>query len=303
MPPQVDILLASYNGEKYLNQQLNSLFAQTQSNFHLLIQDDGSQDKTMDILQTWQSKHTNKISVFQSRQRLGVIGNFDSLMERTSAPYVMFCDQDDVWKPRKVELTLKEMLKLEKDNTPHTPILIHTDLHVVDAHLKPLSNSYWKYAHLTPERTGGFGQQIVQNTITGCTMMINRSLLELAHPIPCEKVVMHDWWLGLAAAAFGKIGAIPDQTLFYRQHGNNVLGAQKYNWRRLFQKEDKYRQQAKSFLDRYQNNLSQDQIVLLQAYLALKEQWLPQRVYLASKHGLWKQGFLRNFFGLLLNKL
>jgi glycosyltransferase involved in cell wall biosynthesis len=219
------ILLATYNGEKYLRDLLDSIFAQKYTYWTILVSDDGSTDSTLEILKEYQKNHPSKIFILENDSPSGsASGNFIRLMRQCSAAYMMFCDQDDVWEPCKVEITLECLLKIENIKEKR-PALVFTDLAVVDGTLRPIASSFIRYSKLNASRTG-LHQLLVQNIITGCTVMINKPLRDMALKVQNrEKVMMHDWWLALVASAFGDIGYIDRATIKYRQHGDNEVGA------------------------------------------------------------------------------
>ena len=140
----------------------------------------------------------------------------------------MFCDQDDVWFPDKIAVTLGKMQELEGRHGGERPLLVHTDMKVADGNLRVVADSLWRYQKSDPVRGEALNRLLVQNCATGCSMMINRALCDLALPIPAE-AMMHDWWLVLVAAAFGTIGHCAEPTLLYRQHGANDVGAKKWS--------------------------------------------------------------------------
>ena len=304
---QVDILLSTYNGAIFLSEQIDSILNQSYTDWKLIIRDDSSTDKTKEVLQTYQNRYPKKIVVQKnSDENLGVILNFSKLLESSSAPYIMFCDQDDVWLPEKVELTLKKMIEVEKSN-PNTPLLIHTDLRVVNTNLGILSNSYWSYQGIDPEYDT-LNRLLVQNVITGCTVMINKKLADIALPIP-DKAIMHDWWLGLVAASFGQVHHIDTPTMLYRQHANNDTGATSFNLHTILKKLqnlsninlEKYTVQAELLLSRYSEDLKPEQKTLLEAFIATKNQsWIKSKQTLV-KYKILKQDIFRNI-GLLLCK-
>ena len=150
----------------------------------------------------------------------------------------MFCDQDDVWNNDKIEKTYKKMQELEKLYGDSIPLLAHTDLEVVNEKLETLSFSMWKSEHINP-RANTLNKLLMQNTITGCTMMINRTLAMKSLSIS-SKAIMHDWWIGLVATAFGKIGFIEESTMRYRQHGRNDTGAKNYDYKFIINKLKKF---------------------------------------------------------------
>ena len=222
--PIVYILLAAYNGCAYIREQIDSLLLQDHTAIKIILSDDGSSDDTLKILNEYAQKYPEKILHYRSGVRFGcaqkhfmhLLGVFQD------APYLMFCDQDDVWHTDKVRKTLAKMQKLE--NGEMVPTMVHTDLRVVDGDLKEISPSFWKHSNLDGSRLA-LNQLLVQNVVTGCTMMINRPLAQLACRSVPQKVLMHDWWLALLASACGRTGFLTEQTIDYRQHGNNSVGA------------------------------------------------------------------------------
>ncbi len=221
----IDILLATYNGAAFLAAQLDSILAQTHKNWRLVIRDDGSTDKTPEILEAFRARHPDKVVVFDDEAgNLGLVQNFSRLMEHAGAGYVAFCDQDDVWKPEKLELSLQKMHDMEAEHGAEKPLLVFTDLTIVDEDLRVAHTSFWKFQELRPERCNSLNRLILENVVTGCTALLNRPLLEKSAPIP-EQAHVHDWWIALVAAAFGFAGYVAQPTVLYRQHGKNLMGA------------------------------------------------------------------------------
>jgi hypothetical protein len=146
-------------------------------------------------------------------------------LDAAQSDYLMFCDHDDVWLPHKIAMSLKRMSELEAALGNHTPILVHTDLAVVDHELKPLFPSFSRREKLSAHRSN-FRQLMMQNNVTGCTMLLNKALYEIARPVPHD-AAMHDWWIALVAAAFGEISYIDSATVLYRQHERNSVGITK----------------------------------------------------------------------------
>lgn len=298
---QVDILLATYNGEKYLREQIDSILGQTHQNFRLLIRDDCSSDKTPVIIKEYVEKYPEKIFCLTSDERLGVKSNFSRLLNQSSADYICFADQDDVWFSNKIELTLNELLHLEIENSKHCPILVHTDLEVVDEHLRTLHPSFWTYSNIFPKKSRTLNRLLVQNVITGCTVMINRSLAKLIKPVPSE-TIMHDWWMGLVASTFGIVREIPRSTLFYRQHSQNTLGAKRFGSfryikdgvRKLARGNEIKRVQAHVFYERYKGALPTSQEQMVQKYICMDKMPLWKSRYYIFRHQLFKNGVLRN---------
>lgn len=222
-----EVLLACYQGEKYLPELLASLRAQEEMDFRVLMQDDGSRDGTLALLKR-QAEEDGRFVLTQdtSPNRLhGAIGNFWSLLGQSSGDYTALCDQDDVWHSNRLTAALAAMAEAEARWGRETPLLVHSDARVVDAAGQTLHESF--FAHQGWDfRAVELPRLLVQNNVTGCTVLMNRPLRELAlrcgHP---EKMYMHDWFLALTAAAFGHVVCVPSPLVDYRQHGNNEMGA------------------------------------------------------------------------------
>jgi len=302
----VEILMAVRNGERFIQEQINSILKQDYTNFRLLVRDNCSDDNTCKIVELYIEKYPEKIFLIRSRENVGILGNFSHLMDYAKSDYVMFADHDDVWYPEKISSTMQKMKEMEKTFGNQTPILVHSDLKVVDMSLNTVCESFWNYANIKPIKgIGCLNRQLVQNTITGNTVLINRHLLEIAKPIPTE-VIMHDWWLGLVAAAFGVIGNIDNPTILYRQHSSNDTGAKKYQFPVKVStiKRDRALKrnlvaQAKTFLNRYHQSLSDRDKRMIEAYALFQESWPLTKMFLMIKYGFYKYGFLRNLKEIL----
>ena len=203
--PDIFIALATYNGARYLPQQIDSIRAQTLDHWTLLLRDDGSTDGTADILLAQATADPRTTILPDSGQRLGCVPNFSRLASAAferGAPYLMLADQDDIWFPTKIERTLACMTGLEQRLGKAHPILVHSDLEVADRRGRRVAPSFMRFQAIRHETDEPLRMLLVQNFVTGCTVMANRALLSLALPIPPE-ALMHDWWFGLCAAACG----------------------------------------------------------------------------------------------------
>lgn len=306
--PTIEILLATFQSERFLNELLDSILAQTDTEWTLLIRDGGSTDSTENILQSYQAKYPDKIRILPGG-RASACRNFAKLAEASSAELVMFCDHDDIWKPDKIELSRKayeaETVQIPSD----TPIMFFSDMTITDHHLKPIAKSFFRNEHIDPRRLK-LEHLLLQNVPSGCTMLVNRSLLKRAIPIP-ERAVMHDHWLALCTACFGHFVYLPTQTLLYRQHSKNVFGASGYGIsyflhriqqgipgirNRLFEKS----YQAGAFLDSFRNSITEKDCLLLSDFASLPNVgWLSRREIL-WKHKIFKNGWIRNIGMFLL---
>jgi glycosyltransferase involved in cell wall biosynthesis len=312
----IDILLATCNGALYLPEQLDSILAQTCRGWRLLVRDDGSLDGTREILENYRSRHPDVIMIIPNEgQNLGACGNFSWLLEQADASYVMFCDQDDVWLPDKIETTLAAMKELERQHGAAKPLLIHTDLMVVDERLNRLGDSLWLFQCTRPQRLTKLSRVLMQNFATGCTVMINRTLRDLAVPVPAE-ALMYDWWLALVATAFGRVAAVERPTVLYRQHGRNDIGAARWSFLAnvwfLFVCEKRQAAialldaalasqegQATAFVDRYEERLPPAEREMLRAFCSLRRRNFIMRRYLTLRYGFFYSNVARNL-GLLL---
>ena len=228
------IVLPTHNGSRFLDAQIESIAAQTVSEWRLLIRDDGSSDDTVGLIDAWTARESRIERLQHPRGNLGVVQNVATLLETArdrGAAAVMLADQDDVWRPRKVERTLVRLDELETAVGPTLPVLVHTDLEVVDDELEPVAASFMAFQRIHHEPEDALRLLLVQNFVTGCTVLANRPLLDLALPVP-DVTPMHDWWLGLCAAAAGVVAFVAEPTVQYRQHGGNTI-ANKGFWRRV----------------------------------------------------------------------
>jgi len=241
-------------------------------------------------------------------RNIGVIQNFNALASASKAEYLAFADQDDVWEPDKLAVQMDLMLLMEKRFGPKTPILVHSDLAVCDAQMRIIAPSLWRFQRLNPA-VKDFSRLLVQNNITGCTVVINKALKERAFPVPQDAVV-HDWWLALVASAVGRIGYVSRPLVRYRQHGGNQLGAVQSDLRgviRRFRSVDPQislraaRLQAQAFCDRYSGQRDMSKALMLaKAYATIAAKRYPARLMTLCKYGVWKQDFLRNA-GLIIS--
>lgn len=298
----VRILLATYNGEKYIGEMIESILAQDYTDWQLVLSDDQSKDGTVAILEDYAGKYPDRITHYRSGLHFGnAQGHFLHLLNQfPDAPYIMFCDQDDVWHNQKVSATLKKMQEIEK---PGTPALVHTDLRVVDGQLREMDPSFLGYSGLSGDRVE-LKHLLVQNVVTGCTMMINRTLAELANAhMPEGKILMHDWWLALIAASMGTVGFLNQATIDYRQHGNNTVGAKdtrslSYILKKI--RNDGVRKameatyaQAEVFLEAFGDQLAPEQQQVVADYAALKHRNAMGRRVGFLKGGYYKYGARR----------
>lgn len=312
----VHIVCSTYNGESYLNEFIDSVKAQTVSNWMLWIRDDGSRDSTPAKLQEFASLDERIRIVDAGTPNLGVVLSFNRLLQLVpqDARYIMFADQDDVWLPNKIEYTLSAMMLGEQ--TRSGPLLVHTDMTVVNESLQPIADSFWAFARIDPEATA-LKRLLVRNVVTGATLMINRALREKTGDIP-PSAAMHDWWIALVTSAFGNLIAVSTPTMLYRQHGLNTIGASQPGSAspvanlpsavgKAVRRTGKVRAdiskaatQARDFAARYSDALTADDREFLKEYAQIPSRsFLRRKLDIARLHLQPEDGWLKNV-GLLL---
>lgn len=219
---KIAILLATYNGEKYLSDLIESIREQSYTNWILFISDDGSIDETIQIINCFQEKDS-RIKVLSCEIHSGAKRNFINMLERVEASYYMFADQDDIWLKDKIEKSINKIVATER-NFPGIATLVHSDLKVVDSKLNIISNSFWKYSKIRPDILSTFNYLGVCNSVTGCTMIINNQAKKCSLPMP-DSSPMHDWWIAINVSKKGMLEYINEPLVLYRQHEINVVGA------------------------------------------------------------------------------
>ena len=313
----ISIALCTYNGEKFLKEQLDSILQQTLLPDELVVCDDRSSDGTLDILREFEKSAPFAVRIFHNETNLGPINNFAKAISLCQGDWISLCDQDDLWLPNKLELLGRKMVQLETSLGKHTPILIHTDAVVTDRNLKEIGKSLWEFQCTYPEKGHELSKLLNQSLVTGCTTLVNRALCSKALPLPENALMMHDWWFTLVASAFGRIESIPEPTILYRQHGANDTGAKKWGILKAFQSlldiknrdyilktnkevSKRIRSQALAFLTVYEKDLSDWQKRAISAFIDLPNRSYFERKYLILKYGLYYQGFIRNIGHLIL---
>ena len=219
----VEILLPTYNGEEYIEEQIDSILNQTYKNIKVIISDDCSKDSTQKILKEYKEKD-NRIQVFFQQNNLGVVKNIEFLLKKVNSKIFMLSDQDDYWMPEKVEESVKVLNQNNSD-------IVFGDLEVVDEKLNMIYPSFNDYMLLTRKINKYLNTNklnYLYNCFTGCTICAKSDLIGKILPLPeISKFVIHDYWIGLMASLNGKVEYIPEKYIKYRQHGNNQVGTEK----------------------------------------------------------------------------
>ena len=283
------VLLPVYNGAAYLREQIDSILHQTHPSVVLLCRDDGSHDDSPALLEHYARQWPQRIEVMcDSLGNLGDKGSFahlmglaqaHPLMQGNTPAFLAFSDQDDVWLPGKLARCAHELAVLD-NAAPQTPALVHSDLALVSDDGSPMAPSMARYQGLQTRRTS-LAAQLLSNTVTGCTVLMNRAMLSACLPIPTQ-AIMHDWWVSLVASAWGQRTYIDEPLIQYRQHQGNTIGAKPLEglplkrWRVLRWFDNRHAtifrlnaQQARAFLQRHRARLSWRQTLVLWAACGL----------------------------------
>lgn len=228
---KIAVLLSTYNGQKYLAELIESIMNQSFKDFTLYIRDDGSSDNTLEIINYFVNIYPDQIIVIPSEKNIGSKSSFLMMIKNVDSDYYMFADQDDVWLPSKIMISYNKIQELESyDNKP---IIVHTDLRVVDTDLNLISESYWDMGHLFVDIPYKFPEFCHYNDITGCAMIFNRKLKEKCIEyldVSLPYYIHHDHYLGLLTLKFnGIIEPIHISTINFRRHDNNQTQPFKHN--------------------------------------------------------------------------
>ncbi|HEO6607446.1 TPA: glycosyltransferase family 2 protein [Streptococcus agalactiae] len=294
---KVNILMATYNGEKFLAQQIESIQKQTFKEWNLLIRDDGSSDKTCDIIRNFTAKDSRIRFINENEHHnLGVIKSFFTLVNYEVADFYFFSDQDDVWLPEKLSVSLEAA----KHKASDVPLLVYTDLKVVNQELNILQDSMIRAQSHHANTT--LLPELTENTVTGGTMMINHALAEKW--FTPNDILMHDWFLALLAASLGEIIYLDSPTQLYRQHDNNVLGARTMDKRFKILREGpksvftRYwklihdsQKQASLIVDKYGDIMTANDLELIKCFIKIDKQ-----PFMTRLRWLWKYGYSKNQF-------
>lgn len=304
----IAIIMSAYNGEKYINEQIESILNQSMKDFKLYIFDDGSKDRTGEIVAEYVKKYPDKVYFKENAVNLGAAASFLNGVKEvyrsfSEAEYFFFADQDDIWKRDKLEIFVSEAKAYKEE----FPLAIFSDVSLADKDLKVTSDSYFKAERVKPYKTG-INSLLMENKLIGMAMMVNRELVGLeieaekkAGRIP--KVKMHDWWFALIAAVTGKIIYINKSTAFYRQHGKNTVGGESftsYLKGRIFKFNEIRKRlcenfnQAEEFAEFFKDIISDEKLSTIRKFASLKRSGFMKKRVSIIKNGFTKSGVIRN---------
>ncbi len=285
---KVQILMSTYNGEKYIRKQLDSIVNQSYP-VSLLIRDDGSTDKTLQIIKQYTDKYDFITCV--EGENIGVIHSFFELfrMADKGADYYALADQDDIWFENKIERAVGIVSNMSTDK----PVLYCSRQTLVDA-----DDNVMEVNMLEVKVKPGFGNAIVENIATGCTCMFNKSMQEKVSTYEPDYTVMHDWWLYMLATSMGEIYFDTEPTMYYRQHGNNTMGSRtnyvdefKERFKRFSSNKGKLYRQMKAFEKAYALSVEDKEII--QMVLGYRKSIIMRMKCIFSKK-IYRQRFVDN---------
>lgn len=304
MRERVHIVLATYNGERFLREQMESVLAQTYENITVEVCDDGSTDGTEAIVREYETQD-ERVKLHLNPHNLGYVKNFLEGVKRCTAPYVMLCDQDDIWQKDKVEKTLLAMQQAEKKKVGK-PVLVFTDAVNFDSETGEELGFFHETSHLDVKKVDT-AHLFMENKCIGCTMMMNRAILPYLEELP-EEIRVHDWWLALICSHFGTIEYVPQATLRYRQHEENQIGGSSYTGylkKRLTHIREQRKallqtyRQAAAFLRIFGEQMDRQQRVVAENFAGMEQTGFFGRRYRILRYGYKKSGWFRNI-GLFL---
>lgn len=226
----IDVLMSTYNGARFLEAQIDSILDQDYRDLRLLVRDDGSTDGTMDILRKYASDDPRVVIVEDDCGNLRAFASFMKLVERSDALYFMYADQDDVWLPGRVSRLAIKIRELETVHGADTPLVVFSDLTVVDENLEVIDPSLWHYQQFDPKISHSWKKSLAQNVVLGCTMIANAAARRASLPYLLPELA-HDHWVVVNTARHGRVEFIREPTILYRQHGDNHSGANIFDLR------------------------------------------------------------------------
>ncbi|MBO4414489.1 MAG: glycosyltransferase family 2 protein [Lachnospiraceae bacterium] len=321
----INIILSSYNGEKYITEQIESILDSDYQDFRLFVFDDASTDNTITLVKKFEDEYPDKVFLVRNSVNKGSTGNFLSGLKfaaRTApADYYAFCDQDDVWLENRLSLCLENMKSLEEEYTSYMPLMLFTDAVLVDSELNSLGTTFFKADRLNTDKLG-FARILTENRCIGCTSFMNAALVNMIEGYD-KRIRYHDWWAALIASAFGELEYVDVPTVLYRQHSDNVVGQKSFTGyvkdrfnemsenntvsqdcvnhkNEIKTRIRKTIAQASAFHKMYGDDLLGKNKVILREFIALGWADPVERRRLMLKNGFYKSGLLRNI-GLFIN--
>lgn len=279
--------MATFNGEKYILKQLESILNQSLIPDEIIVCDDNSSDATVSIINAFDN---NIIKLYANECRLGAVENFKKAAKLASpANWIVFADQDDIWELNKLQRLAEEMAYLDNG---FSPALVYSDLKIIDKNDEVIAGSFWAQQKINPGKIN-LSTLLYGNVVTGCTMMVN-DVMAAEFFLMDSSACLHDEWLALIAYSIGKVKLLTDKLVLYRQHENNITFSNSYVARpaffarlinniKLLGKKKKFLPNqfklAKLFLARYRFKLSSEQIEIIERFINQEDKnYLFQRI-------------------------
>lgn len=269
MNPKIEILMATYNGEKYIKEQIDSIINQTYKNWELLIRDDGSKDKTIKILREYQKRDVRIKLLEDNKGNLGFVKNFEELLKNSYENFVMFSDQDDYWIENKLEIYNNELNKLSKDELKQ-PLLLHSNSFVCNENLKIIKKKFIN-SKIALQYKGN--SCFFVYTVQGSTILMNKELINIGLPF-LKNVTLHDRYFHLLSEFFGKRIFVDKSLMKYRQHNSNKIGVKRNIIKKILRKkyfDEKDRRLIIEIKKKYRNKLTESKKILIEQYLEVTD--------------------------------
>lgn len=323
---KVAVLLATFNGEKYIAQQLDSLLAQEFKDFDLYISDDGSNDRTAAILSSYSERFRGRMHILERREQTpphcasttnAACANFLYLLEKVQSDLYLFCDQDDFWLENHIRLLVEKYHSLS-ENEKRLPVLVYTDLSIADSELNIMHHSDSAYMKRKEQDKHSY---FFSTGIRGCACMVNDELKKIAFQNKellhqnMGKIEMHDIFVTLIASFFGNIYFINVPTLLYRQHGTNTSGGigKKRTLKEMLRKgislsryKKSYKTLRKDFIQRqvyaeffltyFENTIPEKERKIMRTFISISERNKFFRLFFLMKNRFLKKGFINNIW-------
>ncbi|PQL92484.1 glycosyltransferase family 2 protein [Apibacter adventoris] len=285
MNKSISLVLATYNGEKYILEQLDSIMNQELLPNEIIIIDDCSTDRTYSILESYNFKEI-KVQIIKNEKNVGPITNFKRGINLATSDFIALCDQDDIWLPNKLKLSLNAILKLDFNNIP---CAIFTDLRLIDEHNKLIANSLHSKWNIDPSKFDFF-LILTSNVVTGCTLLFNKLMQSEIQSMP-EDILMHDYWIALIGYSIGQIKYVKQETVLYRSHNDSVTSKKQSSFimkmRDFREVNQKQYEQLRKFMKQYKFCLRIEDREIVTKYLKMrKKNYIEQRIIIK----FWKWG-------------
>ena len=293
----ITVLMSTYNGERFLREQLDSIFSQEKVHVKLIVRDDGSSDRTLDILREYQAAHRDMLIISDGNNMRACASFLYLIRTYTDDNYFALADQDDIWDADKLIIGIKAIQKLEEDDE-NIPLLYYSNLRIVDE-----DNIFARISHAVPHVAKNKSAALIENLATGCTVVYNKKLAQLAKEVNPIEYSMHDVWLYQTTSILGKTIYDFEPHINYRQHTDNVVGTslKRVSWKKikeivnfiLSQDQKTISTNTKALYEEFKSKLTEKDCEKFEEILNYKKN-LRTKLYLIFDRDLWSDSFYRN---------